>query len=209
MTPAIIGTIVAAVIVVILVIVYFVRRKNADKPAKVVDYRSFGSKKIASALKSFARSNSFVYIAPARMKTKSGIADMNALAIGPFGVVGVIGMGYFGDVYGRAEDKIWVSLTPSKIRTEFQNPVTEASACVRVIRDALFAKGIKMVPVEVLPVFTTDELQIGVPKGTGHYSWKEFKSYLKKDRFKKEEKNMKIDVVEAAIREALLPEEEA
>lgn len=206
MSPSLIGTIIAAVVIVILVIVYFVRRKNANRPVKPVDYRSFGNKKAASALKSFARRNGFVYISPAKMKTKSGIANIDAIAIGPFGVVGVVGMGYYGDVYGRAEDNIWVSMTPSRKRTEFQNPVTEASAYVRVIRDALFAKGIKMVPVEVLPVFTTDELQIGVPSGTGHYSWKEYKKYLKKDKFK-EEKSFKMDAVVAAIREVLYTEE--
>lgn len=201
--------IIAVIVVVAILVVVFILRhvlKNR-KPMGHSVYVTSASKAGKVAVR-FARSNSFRVISPAKIRGKSGTADLEAIVIGPFGILGVMGLGYYGNVYGVRDEKEWLNVTALGARTKFQNPIMEAAADVRIIRDALFTKNIKVVPVEVVPVFTAKELQIGVPKDTGHYTLKTFKAYLGKDKFL-EEKNFNIDKAEEAIREALVTTQDA
>lgn len=157
---------------------------------------------VVAAARRFAKENSFRFISPAVLHSGDKVADLDALVIGGFGVLGIKGLGYNGEIYGTAAEKEWLQVTSDKERTHFPNPIIEAAADVRVLRDNLFAARLKQVPVEVVCVFADSGAKLALPRGTGHYSLKEFKELLKKEKYL-EEKGLDPDAIEAALRSAL------
>lgn len=195
-------TLVIILVVVVIVIVLIIRQVIKRRPAKEHNVYVPAASKAGKVAVRFARSNGFKVISPARIRGKNGVADLEAVVIGPFGILGVEGYGHYGNVYGTKDEKEWLNVTALGARTKFPNPILEAAADVRVIRDALFAKNIKMVPVEVISVFTSKELQLGVSRDAGHYTMKTYKAYIAKEKFL-EEKNVNVEKAEEAIRAAL------
>lgn len=194
----ILSTVVA--VVVIIVLAYILYRKNSPKKQKMAG-RENGTNKGVAALKGFARSHDFRFIEPAVLGRGDATAHIDALVIGYFGIIGIKAYGYNGEVYGGANEKEWAQIVEGN-RTTFANPITEAAADVRVVRDALLAAKIRQLPVEVLCVFTDASAQLAIPRNTGHYTLKEFKSYLKKEKFL-EDKGIDLDAAEAAIKAAI------
>lgn len=191
-----------------IVLMVFIFRRNNDGAAKNQKSkgRDFAREKAVSAARSFASSNSFRFIAPARLSRSGGTANIDAIVVGYFGVLGVISLGYGGQVYGDAGEDTWLQVGGDGSRTRFESPASEAAAAVRAIRDALFAGKMKKVPVEVVCVFVNPDVQLAVPRSMAPMRLKAFKTSLKDDRFL-QDKGLSLDDVEATLRAALAPEE--
>ncbi|MGD9559678.1 MAG: nuclease-related domain-containing protein [Oscillospiraceae bacterium] len=177
-------------------------RKNNPKEEKP-QARSSGTGRAAGKMRSFARSNDFRFLGPATLESGGRTARLDALVIGYFGVLGLISLGYNGEIYGSATDKQWLQVSPDKTREYFDNPVLEAAADVRVIRDALFADKQKQVPVEVVCVFTDRRAQIAIPPKVGYLTMKSLGALLQKEKYL-EDAGLDLDRVENAIRAAMV-----
>lgn len=185
--------VVAVIVGVYLLVRKVFRRKPATRGAAA------GAEKAAAAARNFARSNGFRFIAPAHLSAKGATADLDAIVVGYFGVLGLRAYGYNGEVYGSAGEKEWLQVSPREERTTFENPLTQASADVRVIRDVLFGQKLKQIPVEVLCVFTDAKVQLALPKDAGHYTLQSLKSQLSKEKYL-EDKGFELEAVEKALR---------
>ena len=117
--------------------------------------------------------------------------------VGWFGVLGVKCLGYGGEVYGSPDEAEWVQ-TVNGARRKFKNPIARSKQSGLVLRDALFAAGLKSVPVETVVVFTGKRVQLALPRSTGHYTEKSFSAYLKSSRFE-EDKKIQVEPVAAAF----------
>lgn len=197
--PVLVVIIVVAVVIIFFIARHFLKKRGPKEHKVVVGSTAAAGRQAVR----FARSNSFKVISPAVVRGKNGTARLEAVVIGPFGILGVKGLGYYGNVYGTKDEKEWLNVTALGARTKFPNPILESAADVRVLRDALFAKNIKVVPVEVVSVFTAKEVQLGLPRDAGHYTMKTYKAYLNKEKFL-EEKNFNVEKAEEAIRAALV-----
>lgn len=168
--------------------------------------REDGAERAVAAARSFARSNSFRCIVPAGLETDKGNARLDAIVVGYFGVLGVKAYGYNGEIYGSAGEKEWLQVSPREEREKFPNPMDEASADVRVIREALFAAKLKQIPVEVVCVFTDPKVQLAVPKETGYLNMQGFKNLLAKEKYL-DDKGFDLDKVENAIQAVVKKEQ--
>lgn len=188
-------------IALIVGVVYLIYRKD-HPPVRKTKGRESTTQSAVQALRSFARSNSFRFIAPARLVRGENTAKLDAVMVGYFGVLGLKALGYNGEIYGEAGDENWLQVGEDGQRNYFANPITEAAADVRVVRDALFTKKLKKVPVEVVCVFTNPKAQIALPRSTGHLNLKEFKALLRKDKYL-EDTGLDLDAVEGALKDSL------
>lgn len=178
-----------------------VKVKKQDDPAAGPVGRDADCAKVVRKLKSFAGDHGFTVIAPARLASGTGVTDFDALLVGSFGILAVKSLGYYGEIYGNAQDKTWVQTTPRHGRIPFASPLEEAAADARRVREILFAAGIKSVMVETACVFPNSGSQLIVPRSTPIYRMKEFSSLLLKDHFT-DERNVDIEKVAAALRAA-------
>lgn len=135
-----------------------------------------------SAARRFAMTHQYEIVQPAHLTSSGKEADLDFLLVGCFGVLGVKCVGLGGTIYGDASEAEWTQLSGG-VRTPFANPIAEASAATRVIRDVLFAAKRKNVPVETVCVFTNPKAELALPRGTGHLTVKEFRSLLAKDKY--------------------------
>lgn len=176
-------------------------RKNNPKAKKAKGAAS-GIGGVVGVAKRFARSNGFKVIAPATLQRSGKTAQLDALVIGYFGVLGVKAYGYNGEIYGNATEENWLQVAGNGKRTPFKNPLQQAAADVRVIRDALFESKMKTIPVEVVCVFADPKAQIAVPGGAGYYTAKTFKQLLGKEKYLAD-KGLDLEKAEQALRAAL------
>lgn len=197
----ILATIFGVLVFVLLMVVVY-RRANPKKGKGKSRGRDFNREKVVRAARRFASQNSFRFIAPARMAKNGAVADLDAIVVGYFGVLGVISLGYSGEIYGDPNEDTWLQVAPDGTRTRFENPVDEAAAAVRVVRDALFGQKMKKVPVEVVYVFATPDAQLAVPRSMAPMRLKQYKDLLKKDKYL-EDCGLDLDAVEAALKDAL------
>lgn len=179
-----------------LLIRLIARRRNAPQDKEA------GADTAVAAARRFARSNGFVCLAPAKLTGKGRAARLDAVVIGYFGVLGVKAYGFNGEIYGAPGEEEWLQVSPGGERRKFANPVNEANADVRVLRDVLFTARLKNVPVEVLCVFTDPKAQMAVSRGAGVFTLKAFKAQLEKDKYL-EDKGFEPDKVRAALEAAM------
>lgn len=150
----------------------------------------------------FALSNSYKFISPATVTANGRVADLDALIIGYFGVLGVKALGHSGEIYGTASEENWLQKTGESQRTYFPNPIRQAALDVRVVRDVLFDAKFKNVPVEVAVVFSNKKAQLALPRQTGHYNYKSFKALLSKEKYLADN-GLDLEKVESTLRSAL------
>lgn len=193
----------AVLFIVITGAIFYLIYRFRNPRAKKAQGRSNNAGKAVGLARRFARANDFKLIAPATLARKGMTAQLDAIVVGYFGVLGVKALGYSGAVYGSAEDDTWVQVAEDGQRNSFKNPITEAAGDVRVIRDALFSTKQKMVPVEVVCVFTEPSADIAVPRRTGHYTLKTFKELLGKEKYR-EDKGIDLDLVEKALQDSVV-----
>lgn len=185
-------------------IMYFLYRRSQGQGGKSkVRGRSFDNGKTIGAMRSFARKNSFRFVSPAVLQCGDAKMELDAIVIGYFGVLGVISLGYSGEIYGEAGDDNWLQVAEDGSRNSFPNPITQSSAAVRVIRDALFKEKMKRVPVEVVYVFSNEKAQLALPRSIGPMDLKAFKKLLAKEKYL-DDCGLDMDKVEEAVRKALI-----
>ncbi len=203
--------IVTILIVVVLVGINwykFVKSKQVKevKPAKqptldAPQGREEDSGKVIRAAKSFASRNGYEVIVPGKIAHGTAVADFDVIVVGTFGVLAVRSVGYYGQVYGNEKDEKWVQTT-SKGRVEFKNPLNQAEAEARLVREVLFDNKIKSVPVEAVCVFPNNATELIVPRSTPVHRLKDFSAMLLKDKYT-DDKKVDIDAVTKALSAAL------
>lgn len=161
------------------------------------------AKPVVSRLQRMARMYDYKVIAPAQLAIEGKYADLDAILVGSFGVLGVKCIGLCGEIYGSADDATWLQVTGEQ-RVSFTNPMQAAQADTRVIRDALFMAKLKNVPVETVCVFTNSHASLVLPRSTGHYTLRSFKQLLKNSRFT-QEKRVDIAATTQAIEKWVSP----
>lgn len=171
--------------------------QKEKKPGKLPDDEHKGADGVVRQLRRYAALHEYKVVAPVQVTGVHGTTDLDAVLVGWFGVLGVKCLGYGGEVYGSLDQADWVQ-TLNGARRSFKNPMTRAQQSGLVLRDALFAAGLKSVPVETVVVFTNKGAQLALPRSTGHYTEKSFSAYLKTSRFE-EDKKVEVEPVAAAF----------
>lgn len=184
----------------IAIIAWFYNKKD-DKKGKKCKGRNDKSGKAVAAAKTFSRSNSFKCISPAQLVRGDKIANLDAIIVGYFGILAVKEYGYNGEIYGAANDEKWLQIAENGQRNYFANPIIEASADVRVIRDALFEIKLRQIPVEVVCVFSDTKAQLALGKKTEYYTLKSFKNLIQKEKYMVD-KGFDLEQVETVLRKS-------
>lgn len=156
-------------------------RKQNSRRAKDLEGAKASAAPLAAA-KRFAMLHQYEIVSPGNVVSGDKESGADFLLVGCFGVLCVKCVGLGGTIYGGAGEAEWTRMDASG-RSTFPNPLDEASAATRVVRDVLFAAKRKNVPVETVCVFTNPKAELALPRGTGHYTLKEFKALLQKDKF--------------------------
>ena len=206
MSESAMTTVIWIAVVVVVAGGYFLYQylKKRKSPAAG---RDKGAGKAVSVMHAFARANGFRFFGPGTYQSaKGGTGRLDAVVAGYFGILGVKALGYNGEIYGAAGEEEWLQVAPDGARQKFANPVSEASADMRVLRDVLFAAKMRQVPVEIVCVFTSKKAQLALPKNTGHYTMKEFKSLLQKDKYLAD-KGIDLDKLAGVLQTAQKPPE--
>ena len=177
--------------------IYFFSPARAEKQNKknaMPNEDQQGKDLVLRQLHRFAATNDFKVIRPVSIQQDRYNADLDALLIGWFGVLGVKCIGYNGTIYGQSKQAEWVQEINGQ-RNTFENPLQKAEQSARAIREVLFAAKIKQVPVETVVVFTGKNAELALPRSTGHYTPEQFHTYLKSVHF---EEDNKVDVEQVA-----------
>ena len=61
-----------------------------------------------------------------------------------------------------------------------------AEADTRLVRDTLFTANLHGIQVETVCVFTNKKATLALPRGTGHYTLKDFKALLGKSKYEQD-----------------------
>lgn len=181
-------TIVTAAVCVILVVVLFfiVRDKNfGKKPERQ-------HKRISGALRQFAGIRGFKVLDDFTVEANGKTAHADHLLIGFFGILVVQDLTSRGDYYGDIKDKNWVHIQSGR-RTVVPNYANETQECIVLSRVHLSQKEIYNVPVQDVIVVADRQKKTsaGLSKTPNILYFKEFKKYLRKVMF---EKDNNIDV---------------
>ena len=172
------------------VAVYFFFVKSRDegtetpRKAKNLD----GAKKSAKALSAarrFAALHQYQVIAPAQIAKDGKFADLDFIIVGWFGLLCVKCVGLGGQIYGNPGDPMWLQEDAEK-RISFENPMRAAEADTRLVRDTLFTANLRGIQVETVCVFTNKKATLALPRGTGHYTLKDFKALLGKSKYEQD-----------------------
>ncbi|MPN21747.1 hypothetical protein SDC9_169127 [bioreactor metagenome] len=90
----------------------------------------------------------------------------------------------------------------SKGRNSLPDPVGQAAADVRVLRDVLMQNSaLRNIPVECLTVFTDKAVQLAVPKSIPIYRRKELLSLLESEKYL-QDKGIDLTAVAAVLKSA-------
>ena len=190
-------------VAVVAILIYIIYRVRNPRPGKGKAHgRNFKREAVVSAARNFARGNKFAIISPAHLKRGDALANLDAIIVGYFGVLGVISLGYGGTIYGKPDEENWVQHAEDGSRHKFPNPINEASACVRVIRDALFSAKLRKIPVEVVYVFSHPKTALAMPRSVQPMRTKDFKKLLKKDKYL-DDCGLDMEKVEKALLQSL------
>lgn len=203
MTPELIIQIAAVLVVVVIfgVAVYLLsparKTEKAAKAGPIPDDEHENAEAVLRQLRRYAVTNEFRVVEPVQIGNDKISADLDALLVGWFGVLGVKCLGYGGTIYGQASDSEWVQEMNGQRRV-FANPLKRAEQSARAVRQALFEAKIKNVPVETVVVFTGKKTQLALPRSCGHYTIEQFSTYLKSVHFE-EDKKVEVEPVAAAL----------
>ena len=204
--------IVGIVIITLLclfLIIYFLWRSDSPlfrrKPKDLPDAKK--ADKPLGAARRMALMNGYQVISPACLAKDGKLADLDFILVGTFGVLCVKCVGRGGSIYGSAGDAMWLQVK-NQDRISFANPILEAERDTRLVRDILFSAKLKNIPVETVCVFTNLHATLALPRSTGHYTLKEFRALLGKDRLQ-QDKRVDIDAAAQAVKAALAPPAQA
>ncbi len=191
--------VIALVALVAAVCFLFFRRGKDDAGQRASGNLSDARKgaKVLRTVKNYARLHQYKVIAPAKLAKDGKCADLDLILVGWFGLLCVKCVGFGGEIYGTKNDETWLQVNAGK-RVSFKNPLRAAEAETRLVRDILFSDGLRSIAVETVCVFTNKKATLALPRSTGHYTVKEFRALLRKDKYE-QDKRVDIDAVCAAI----------
>lgn len=175
--------------------IFMIYYKYKHPTAKNNKGRDYGTQKAVRVLRRFARSNGYRFLAPV---PGAPDAQVDALAVGVFGVIGLKAYGYSGEIYGTPQDKDWLRVGYEDTREYFPNPILEGNRDVQALRSALQKTKARNVPIEVAVVFTNRKAALAVGRGGGVMKNKEWKALLGRDKYQ-QEKGVDIDKVWQAL----------
>lgn len=197
----------AVIVAIICLVFYAIRqaRKNAEPnmgpvvargadAAGMPDDEHNGTGGVLATLRRFAATNDFEVIAPVSIEGERGQADLDAVLVGWFGVLGVKCLGYEGTVYGNGADAEWTQVNKGSRRT-FANPLRVAQQNVRVLRERALQQGLRSLPVECIVVFTGKKTQLAMPRTLPYQTSKTLSSFLNSAHFAEDNK---VDTQKAA-----------
>ncbi|MDD3430118.1 MAG: nuclease-related domain-containing protein [Oscillospiraceae bacterium] len=183
MTTIILGILGIAAVAVVLFFTYYAFNEKPlpwakDKTAK----QAVGVSSALNTVQRWAKLNNTQVISSATLQSKNLSAYADAILVGPFGVLGIKCLGLNGDIYGEKNDGAWLQVVNDE-RISFENPLTECNVCARLIREALFAAGIKNTNVDCIAVFCNKKANIAVPRSAGIVFPHTLKDTLNKDKY--------------------------
>lgn len=182
---------------------FFMREGSGSKRLdKAKDLSDAAAKPLAAA-KRFAALQQYEVIAPAALAKNGRFADLDFIIVGCFGLLCVKCIGRGGEIYGSEGDAKWLQVR-GETRTSFENPILQAAADTRLVRDTLFTANLKNIPVETVCVFTNKNASLALPRSTGHLTVKEFRALLDKEKYRTD-KHVDIAKASAAVRAYLAP----
>lgn len=191
-----IGSIVIIALITIGVIFYF-HRKDHPKKDRQTEKNAY-LKNSLRVLKKFGLDYNYEVTSPAPITVKDKHADLDAVVIGYFGVIGIISLGYNGEIYGSRNEQNWLQVAPDESRHYFKNPITQSDEYVRILRQTLFNEGIKQVPVEVFVVFSAPKVNIALAKDVNYYTPKTLGKQLAKEKYG-QDKKFNLESVKKAV----------
>ena len=77
-------------------------------------------------------------------------------------------------------------MKPDNILGYRPTTMTVAEADTRLVRDTLFTANLRGIQVETVCVFTNKKATLALPRGTGHYTLKDFKALLGKSKYEQD-----------------------
>lgn len=178
-------------------IYFFFLRQPAEDGAPRKSKDLAGARKCAQPLRAarrFAALHQYQVIAPAHIAKDGKCADLDFILVGWFGLLCVKCVGLGGRLYGSLDDAMWLQIDADR-RVSFANPMRAAEADTRLVRDTLFAANLRGIPVETVCVFTNSKAALALPRGTGHYTARDFKALLGKSKY---EQDKGVDISRAA-----------
>ena len=128
MTPELIIQIAAVLVVVVIfgVAVYLLsparKTEKAAKAGPIPDDEHENAEAVLRQLRRYAATNEFRVVEPVQIGNDKISADLDALLVGWFGVLGVKCLGYGGTIYGQASDSEWVQEMNGQRRVFAQPP---------------------------------------------------------------------------------------
>lgn len=196
--PEIFNVIIPLVLIAVLITVFIVTQDDDKKkkgPRHARTDKNVGA--AAGALKAWAVRSRCRVLGPVTLSKNGRTAHLDAVLVGWFGVLGLKSFGYNGQVYGNAGDAQWLWVSAGK-RENFANPIDECALAARLMREALMGAGVRSPLCEATYVFTDPKVELCIPRSVGAMKLREFKSYLRKDKFA-EDKGYDLDVLCRAL----------
>ncbi|MBQ8612194.1 MAG: NERD domain-containing protein [Oscillospiraceae bacterium] len=182
----------ALVVVVTVVIVTMEREKKLPRGRKKANANA-----AVTALRSFAVNNGCKVLGPVRFTRGEQTVTLDGVLVGWFGVLGVKGIGYNGQIYGNPKEQQWLWVSADK-RESFANPMEECTLAARMMREALMKAGVRSPESEAVVVFTDSKAELCIPRDAGVMKVADLRSYLRKEKFQKD-RGYDLDVMCAAL----------
>ena len=152
---------------------------------------------VTALMKRFALRNDCKVLGPVTLHRGEQTVRLDSVAVGWFGVLGVMALGYNGKIYGNPQDKEWL-WTSADRREAFANPINECALAARVMREALMNAGVRSPETEAVFVFTDGKAELCIPRSVAPMHLKDFRAYLRKDKFRAD-KGYDVEKMAAAL----------
>jgi len=179
---------------------YFIKKyRDEIAPKKRVTRNDHDSsvKALKKILGSYVRRNDgrVIYSIEVGSKKTQGSAD--AILIGYFGVLVLVGCALSGELYANDKDEKLTQIVKQE-RRQHENPVIQSITAGKAVAELLREKKVYKIQVESAVVFTNKKATPNVPASLKSYRPKTLRKALKSDRFL-EDKGVDTDAAAEAI----------
>lgn len=155
------------------------------KKRKIKKIGKDGEKKVAKALKRYAKFRGFRVINDLYLPLYDKTTQIDHILIGYFGILVVETKNLSGEIYGDPKKKDWLHIIGDKRHTLY-NPLLQNQTHIDCIRHLLGKENIYNVNIESLVVFPARKVTLYVPHKLPIIYFKKLKKYLKQPCFAKD-----------------------